>query len=89
MHLFKRYPLNTLYGTGGLSGLDIAQSQFLGDCYFIAGVVAFAERTLGFDNLFVTKEVNPSGICCFNIYVRGIRKIACVDDLLPFLMVNG
>ena len=52
-NLFKRNPDNKLFGEEGLSGLNLAQSKYLGDCYFIAGVVAFAEATDGFKNIFV------------------------------------
>jgi hypothetical protein len=39
--------------------------------------------------VFVNQEVNPSGLLCFNIYVRGIPRISCVDDTLPFAYVNS
>lgn len=78
-----------MFGSSGLNSLNTAQSKFLGDCYFIAGIVAFAEATESFRDIFVVQEVNDSGIVCFNIFIRGIPRIVCIDDLLPFIMVNG
>ena len=51
--LFQRYPFNTLFGVNGVDIQDTAQSKMLGNCYFIAGIIAFAERSNRFRKLFV------------------------------------
>lgn len=51
--------------------------------------MAFAEATESFKSLFVIEAVNESGIACFNIYIRGIPRVVCIDDVLPFVYVNG
>jgi hypothetical protein len=73
--LFTRFPLNKMFGPDGLDALNTAQSKFLGDCYFIAGIVAFAETTDSLRDVFVIKEANESGIVCMNIYSRGIPRV--------------
>jgi hypothetical protein len=58
--------------------------MFLGDCYFIAGMVAFAEDPLRFKELFVLKEINELGIYIFNIYIKGKPVKIVIDDYIPF-----
>jgi hypothetical protein len=52
-------------------------------------VISLAIKSERFKNIFVIQEVNSLGIMCVNIYIRGIPKIICVDDYLPFMLVNG
>lgn len=51
--LFTRYPLNSLWGDTGISKWDISQSMFLGNCYFIAGIMAFANFKEGLRKVFI------------------------------------
>ena len=54
LRLFERYPNNTLFGTMGLHVQDTAQSRYLGDCYFIAGVVSYLNaKPESFKKVFV------------------------------------
>ena len=32
----------------------------------------------------MTKEVNPSGLYAFNVWVRGIPTVVTIDDQVPF-----
>jgi hypothetical protein len=78
--LHERYPNNKLFGDRGISIQDTAQSQKLGNCYFIAGVVAYAEKAERFKKVFVIQEVNSSGIMAFNVFVKGMPLVVTVDD---------
>jgi len=63
---------------------DASQSQTLGNCYFIAGLVAFAEDRDRLDKVFVIKEANNAGIYAFNLYLRGKPIIVTIDDRIAF-----
>ena len=52
-NLFKKYPNNTLFGPDPRGDQDTAQSQYLGDCYFITAIIAFQKKSNSFRNLFV------------------------------------
>ena len=77
------YPKNLLFGQGGLSLEDTSQSQKLGNCYFIAGCVAYAEDEQRFLDTFVVQASNTKGIYAFNIYIAGKPATVVVDDFLP------
>jgi len=51
--LFKQYPLSTLYGSNGIDMADVSQGRSLGNCYFIAAIVALAENPDRLNKLFV------------------------------------
>lgn len=87
--LFTRQPLSTMWGSNGINNFDTAQSQFLGDCYFISGILSISRYPSRVKNIFVIQEVNPSGLICFNIFIRGIPRILCIDDIIPWIYVNG
>jgi hypothetical protein len=87
--LFDRYPNNSLFGVGGPTVLDTAQSQYLGDCYYISGVMAFAQKTESYKRTFVIQEVNDSKIMVFNIYIRGKPHMVAIDSLFPFVQKKG
>lgn len=83
--LFKKYPSNSLFGANGIDVMDTAQSQYLGDCYFIAGIVAYSQKTESFSKTFIIQEVNESGILAFNVYIRGMPFVLTIDDQIPFV----
>ena len=83
--LSERYPQNMMFGQGGLTIFDTAQSQSLGNCYFIAGMIAFAEEEKRFREMFVIQEINEIGIYAFNMYIRGKPTIVVIDDYIPFI----
>ena len=63
---------------------DTAQSAKLGDCYYIAGCVAYAEDEYRFANTFVVQANNVKRIFAFNIFIGGMPKVVVVDDYFPF-----
>lgn len=48
-------------------------------------MVAFAEDTERFKEIFVLKEVNELGIYAFNLFIRGRPMVVVVDDYIPFM----
>ena len=73
-----------MFGEGGLSLQDTFQSQKLGDCYFIAGSVAYAEDEARFLESFVVQATNIKGLYVFNVFVAGKPEVVVIDDFLPF-----
>ena len=63
----------------GDSSNDIGQGGS-GDCYYLAAIAALSENEQRLDYNFVTKEVNPTGLYAFNVWVRGVPNIMSVDD---------
>jgi hypothetical protein len=78
------YPKALLFGEGGLSLEDTFQSQKLGNCYFIAGCVAYAEDEKRFLDTFVVQATNIKGLYAFNIFIAGVPRVVVLDDVLPF-----
>ena len=61
---------------------DINQGQ-LGDCYLLAVLSALAEFPERIKSLFLTKEVNESGIYLMKFHINGVETMVVVDDYLP------
>ena len=78
-----------MFVNGTATFQDSAQSKYLGDCYFIAGISAMAEYSERLKKAFVIKEMNKSGILAFNMWVKGIPVVVTIDDVLPFESVSG
>ena len=63
---------------------DVAQGRSLGNCYFIAAIVALAENPERLKKLFVIQSKNEPGIIAFNIYFRGMPYVMTIDEKIPF-----
>ena len=48
-------------------------------------MIAFAEDSERFKEMFVLKEANEYGIYAFNVYIRGRPMVIVVDDYVPFM----
>lgn len=78
VRLGEEYPTFSLYGTG-TDWLDTVQGS-LGNCYVLAALGALAEFPSLFDNIFLTNEINSSGIYAVKLYIRGKPWIITIDD---------
>ena len=78
-----------MFVNGTATFQDSAQSKYLGDRYFIAGISAMAEYSERLKKAFVIQEMNKSGILAFNMWVKGIPVVVTIDDILPFESVSG
>jgi calpain-15 len=61
---------------------DIWQGE-LGDCYFLSSLASIAETPKRIQRLFITKEVNPYGIYCVLLCIRGEWREVYIDDRFP------
>ena len=61
---------------------DIIQGS-LGNCYFLAGLVALTETPSRIKKLFMTQEVNKAGVYQVKLFVNGIQTSIIVDDFVP------
>lgn len=55
----------------------------LGDCYYLAALVAIDNREGALENMFVTKEINSKGIYAMKLQVNGEMVVVHVDDYIP------
>ncbi len=58
---------------------DIIQGN-LGNCYFLSALSALAEYSNRVQDIFLTKEINDSGIYAVSIFLNGERRTVVVDD---------
>ena len=68
---------------GKIEPCDIAQG-LLGDCYFLAGLAAMAERPDRIFNLFLLKERNDMNYFSVKMLYRGKWRAIDIDDYIPF-----
>ena len=62
------------------------QQGFLGDCYFLAGLAALAERPDRIFNLFLLKELNDMNYFSVKMLYRGKWRTVDIDDYVPFVL---
>jgi hypothetical protein len=67
-----------------ISPSDIKQG-FLGDCYFLAGLAALAEKPDRIANLFLLTERNEINYYSCKILYRGKWLTVDMDDYLPYM----
>lgn len=65
---------------------DIKQG-YLGDCYFLAGLAALAERPDRIFNLFLTQDINEVKYYSVKILYKGKWLTIDMDEYVPYL--NG
>jgi hypothetical protein len=63
---------------------DIKQG-YLGDCYFLAGLAALAERPDRIFNLFLTQEKNELNYYSVKMLYKGKWMTIDMDELIPYL----
>lgn len=61
---------------------DIKQGE-LGDCYFLSGLAALAEKPILIERLFQTKKYSPQGIYCVWLCINAEWTPIVIDDLIP------
>lgn len=64
--------------------MDIKQGQ-LGDCYFLAGLAALAERPDRIFNLFLLKEMNSARYYSVKMLYKGKWMTIDMDEHIPCL----
>ena len=69
---------------GKIQPQDIEQG-FLGDCYFLAGLSALAERPDRIYNLFLLKKKNDYNYFSLRILYRGKWRTIDIDEYIPFV----
>lgn len=75
---------NALIFQGKVEPNDIKQG-YLGDCYFLAGLAALAERPDRIFNLFLLREKNELSYYSVKLLYRGKWQIIDLDDSIPFV----
>ena len=63
---------------------DIIQGE-LGDCYFLAGLAALAERPDRIWDLFLLHEKNDQRYYSMKMLYRGKWRALDIDDWIPFI----
>ena len=78
------FPKKTLWGTNGITPQDMRQGE-IGNCWFIAGASALAEKKGRLENVFLNtaNENSANGIYGVNLFVLGQPHTIIVDDYLP------
>ena len=66
---------------------DLLQGS-LGNCYFLAGLVALTDEPSRIQKLLMTKEVNSTGIYHVRLFVNGLQTSVIVDDYVPVYKRN-
>jgi hypothetical protein len=55
----------------------------LGDCYYLAGLAALAERPQRIRDLFLVTKLNNQKVCACKIMYKGKWKTIYMDDYIP------
>lgn len=58
---------------------------FLGDCYFLAGIAALAERPDRISNLFLLHEKNEINFYSVKMLYKGKWLTIDMDDYIPYM----
>lgn len=84
MRLKPQFPDNMLWGTDGITPLDVRQGA-VGNCWFMAACSALAEKPERLEKLFLNSDatLNAEGIYGVNIYTLGVPHTVIVDDIIP------
>ena len=69
---------------GKIEPNDIKQG-YLGDCYFLAGLAALAERPERIFNLFLVTELNPQRYFSVKMLYKGKWMTIDMDEFIPTL----
>ena len=75
---------HSLFGSEGVTPEDIRQG-FIGNCWFVVGASALAERAHRLERVFLNSEntLSPNGIYGVNFYTLGVPHTVIIDDWLP------
>lgn len=79
----QQFPNNKIF-SGKPQPQDIKQG-YLGDCYFLAGLAALAERPDRIFNLFLIQEKNEQCYYSMKVLFKGKWLTIDVDECIPFL----
>lgn len=69
---------------GNIQPNDIKQG-YLGDCYFLAGLAALAQRPDRIFNLFLLRSKNEVSFYSVKMLYKGKWRIVDLDDSVPFV----
>ena len=61
---------------------DIKQGK-IGNCWFLAGAAAIAEKPERLKSVFVNSEISNEGIYALNMYALGVPITITIDDRVP------
>jgi hypothetical protein len=75
-------PEYSLFGSNGIRADDIFQGQ-IGNCWFMHGASAVANRAGRLERLFLNDSLSSNGIYGFQFYVLGVPTTLTIDDSLP------
>ena len=84
------YPPNhySLFGTTGVSADDIYQGA-LGNCWFMHGAAAVANKPGRLEKVFLNNELSTNGIYGFQFYILGVPTTVTIDDSIPLVFYEG
>mmetsp|Transcript_23161 Transcript_23161/g.30877 ORF Transcript_23161/g.30877 Transcript_23161/m.30877 type:complete len:202 (+) Transcript_23161:141-746(+) len=77
---------NKLFNKGSVVPSDIIQGN-VGDCWFLAGAAAIAEKPGKLEEIFLNKKVSKNGAYAVNFYSLGVPHTVELDDYMPY--ING
>ena len=80
-------PEYSLFGSNGIGADDIFQGS-IGDCWFMHGASAVAQKPGRLERIFLNDSLSSNGIYGFQFYVLGVPMTITIDDSLP-LDSNG
>lgn len=63
---------------------DGIQQGYLGDCYYISALSAYAEHPRRMKALILTDTLNQGGVFATQMYIKGQPFNVVVDDYIPF-----
>ena len=75
-------PEFTYFGRDGVNPHDIFQGN-IGNCWFMHGASAVAERPGRLEKVFLNSELSSNGIYGFQFYVLGVPATVLIDDEMP------
>jgi len=83
--LSEIYPADKLKLFANREVYSTAQQGQLGDCYFIASMIAFDSRPGALEDLFVDTNISPKGAYTIKFNVGGKDAYVTVDDYVPVI----
>jgi hypothetical protein len=72
----------SLWGHNGVTPSDITQGS-IGNCWFMAGLAAIAEKSERLQNIFQVEELNDASYYPIKMYPLGVPATITIDDKLP------
>lgn len=79
----------TLFGPNGAAHVEDACQGQLGDCWLLSVISMVAERPGVMERVFLTRELQETGMLQFRLCVSGIWSVVTIDDALPCFAMNG